>query len=70
MIEFDHGFVRPKPEANLIPQHDLAGVFQQEQQELEGLLAETKADTVLAQLSGASIQFKGPEKIPALPPGS
>ena len=28
-VEFDHGLVRPKPEANLISHHDLAGVFQQ-----------------------------------------
>jgi hypothetical protein len=68
MVEFDHGFVRPKPEANLLPHHNLAGVFQQQEQQPERLFAEVKAGTVFTQLSGANVQFKGSETESARPP--
>jgi hypothetical protein len=61
VVELDYGFVRPQPAANLPTHHDLSGVLQHQQQDLEGLLAEKKTDAVLAQFSGANIQFEGSE---------
>jgi hypothetical protein len=48
MVEFDDRFVRPKPAANLRPHHDLAGLFQQQKQNPQRLLAEKKPDAVFA----------------------
>jgi len=44
-------------------------VFEQQDQDPEGLLAEAKAGTVFAQLSGANIQFEWPKTESACPPG-
>jgi len=69
VVEFDHGLIRPKPIAYLLSQDDLTGVFQQQEQELEGLLAQTKTDTMLAQFAGPNIQIEGSETILARPQG-
>ena len=63
MVEFDHGLVRPEPVANLRSHARSRRVFQQQEQELEGLLAQVKADAVLAQFASANIQFEGSETI-------
>jgi hypothetical protein len=70
MVELDHRFVGPKPKPNVLPRHDFAGIFQQQEQELQRLFAEAKAGSVFTQLSGANIQFEGSKTESARPRGS
>jgi hypothetical protein len=60
-VEFDHGLVGPKLVADLPANYDLARMFEQQQQNPEGLLTQKKTDTLLAQFSGANVEFEGPE---------
>jgi hypothetical protein len=61
MVEFNHSFVGPQPEANLCPGYELTRLFQQKEQDAEWLFRETSPDTVLAQFAGAHVQLEGSE---------
>ena len=61
MVELDDGVVGPQLQANLVTQYHLAGVIEEHEQNSPGLLAELDADALLAQFSGANVEFKRPE---------
>jgi hypothetical protein len=66
-VEFDHGLVRPKLIANLVSQHQLARVRQQEEQNPHRLFAQLEPDTVLAQFSRAHVELERSEAEQAHP---
>jgi hypothetical protein len=55
MVKFDNGVVRPKPAPDFLAQDDLPRIFQQQQQNLEGLLPKAEPDPMFAQLTGAHV---------------
>ncbi len=67
MIEFANCLVRPKALANLSPEHDLTRTFQQKEQDLQRLFAQSQPDALFAQFASANIQLKLSEaKFPRL----
>jgi hypothetical protein len=61
MIEVHEGVGGPNSLPKLLLGHDLAGVFDQDCENLEGLLLELDPDSPFAQFSGLEVQLKNPE---------
>src|SRR5262249_30595424 len=68
VADLHHRVVRPKPAADALPQHNLSGALQQEDQQPQRLLLQANDLAVPAQLAGANIQFERSE--PDLPSAS
>jgi hypothetical protein len=63
MVEFHNGFIGPKLVTDLAANHDLARMFEEQQQNPERLLPQKQADAVFAQFSGSNVEFEGSETI-------
>jgi hypothetical protein len=61
MIEIDEGVGRPNPLPQLFLGHYLAGVFDEDCENLERLFLQLDPDSPLAQFAGLEVQFKNPE---------
>ena len=58
MIEIDERVGGPDLLAKLFAGHDLSGTFQQNGENLEGLLLKPDAGAILAQLAGVEVHFE------------
>lgn len=65
MVEIDPGIGRPETLAQLFAGDDIAGTFQQENQDAEGLLAQLDGYAAATQLCAVAIDFEDTEA-PAL----
>ena len=61
LVEFDKGVRRPHPGTQLVPSHNLTGLFQKNLEDLAGLILEFDLHAVLAQLGGVRVEFKDAE---------
>ena len=61
LIEINERVSRPDSPSELLPRDDLARMFQQHLQKMEGLLLELYLDALLAQLPGTQIHFEHAE---------
>ncbi len=59
VIELYHRVVRPELLANLFPQHHIAGLFQQQRQDLYGLLRQPSIQSCFPKFACPEIQLKG-----------
>ena len=59
VLELHYGVIRPQPLADFFAAHHFAGMLQQHRENQKGLFGETnRLGTVLAQLTGAKVEFK------------
>ena len=56
MIEVDKSVIGPEFVSNLFPRHHFSGTFEQDEQDLEGLLAHLHFCSELPQFAGAQIE--------------
>src|SRR5215831_16520545 len=56
-VEINKSVCAPKPPLQLLPGHHLPGPFQQERQDLKGLIPKLDLQTALAQFSASKVNF-------------
>jgi hypothetical protein len=59
VIELDYGPVRPELAVQFLPRHQLARVFEEQHQDLHGLIRNPNPYSVAAQFSSPHIQLEG-----------
>jgi hypothetical protein len=62
VVEIDEDALGPQPAPQLLPRHQLAGMLQEDEQDLEGLVPQLDPQTALAQLAGAGIGLVRPNR--------
>jgi hypothetical protein len=61
VVEIDKGVGRPEPLAEFLPGHQFARLFEEQGQNLKGLVLQFDSETVLSEFAGAQVQFEAGE---------
>lgn len=63
VVEVDEGAIGPEGAGDLVAGEDLAGVLEEQKEQLKGLGVELEAKALAAQLAGGSVGFEGSEAV-------